>query len=139
MPESNFDIDRLGMLTLEHFEHGVHTDSSCSENNSCHSDGSGSNAYSPPYFTDDSESPLGSPTEIEHSVKFWEGNDDKMGGLQASENDMEDNWQKQSTCKYRRGIIVAKNVGKLARETSTSWQSRLHLSVYTFVCFYRIL
>lgn len=104
MPESNFDIDRLGMLTLEHFEHGVYSDSSCGENNSCHSELNCSNAYSPPYFTDESESPVSSPTEVKHSVKFWERNDDEMVGLEA-DDDVEDKWQKQPTCRYRRGTV----------------------------------
>ena len=106
MPESNFDIDRLGMLTLQHFEYGVENDSSCGENSYSNSELS-SNASSPSYLTDESESPLSSPTELNFSVnrgKFWERNEGEVAAVLSEDTVLEENRHQQSTnCRYRRG------------------------------------
>ena len=106
MAESNFDIDRLGMLSLEHFEYGVESDSSSGENAYSNSELS-SNASSPPYFTDESESPLSSPTELNHSVKFWEDvSTVSLGVLQKDDNNIAYKSEEQPTCRYRRGTVI---------------------------------
>ena len=104
MPESNFDIDRLGMLTLQHFEHVVERGSSCGENNYSSSE-LHSNASSPSYFTDGSESPISSPTELNFSVKdkFWERNEEKEVSVLSENNNLEKNLHQLQTCRYRRG------------------------------------
>ncbi|CAB3977675.1 achaete-scute homolog 1-like [Paramuricea clavata] len=103
MPESNFDIDRLGMLTLQHFEYGVESDRSSGGENCYSNSEHGSNTSSPTYLTDDSESPLSSPTELKHSVKFWEQNEDTAAGISSEDVDDEVSQHEASTCRYKRG------------------------------------
>ena len=96
MPESSFDIDRLGMLTLQHFEHSVESDSSCGENNYSSSE-LRSNASSPSYFSSGSESPVCSPTELNFPTQrdeFWDHKGGKEVAIPSGQ---------QPTCRYRRG------------------------------------
>jgi hypothetical protein len=130
MPESNFDIDRLGMLTLQHFEYGVESDRSSSGGENCYSNSEhGSNTSSPTYLTDDSESPLSSPTELKHSVKFWEQNEDTAAGIPPEDVDDEVSQHEESTCRYRRGNVLMRGDvlmrGLYSKSTLKEWRSNL--------------